>query len=155
MIRLFGHDWITSVEVAHSTLPLELPLPHYRGSGGSGTKDDAETSWRGFHLKMRYQTCLNYLKTQLLKCVHYFYVIIFIRISINLWLPRFSLPHTHYKTRIPMVFEGDLAQIAACHIKENDLVYITGQVSGEQSPLTTEQKQASIQVLFLVVKSSS
>lgn len=44
MIRLFGHDWITSVEVAHSTLPLELPLPHYRGSGGSGTKDDVETT---------------------------------------------------------------------------------------------------------------
>lgn len=43
MILLFGHDWITSVEVAHSTLPLELPLPHYRGSVGSGTKDDAET----------------------------------------------------------------------------------------------------------------
>lgn len=41
------------------------------------------------------KTFLNYLKTQMLKCIYYFYVIIFIRISINLWLPRFSLPHTH------------------------------------------------------------
>ncbi|XXG58190.1 hypothetical protein AAC387_Pa04g0565 [Persea americana] len=48
---------------------------------------------------------------------------------------------------IPMVFEGDLAQIAACHLKENDLVYITGQISGEPPPFNIEQRQTSIQVM--------
>lgn len=48
---------------------------------------------------------------------------------------------------IPMVFEGDLAQIAACHLKENELVYITGQISGEPPPFNIELRQTSIQVM--------
>ncbi|XP_057779018.1 protein OSB2, chloroplastic-like [Salvia miltiorrhiza] len=32
---------------------------------------------------------------------------------------------------IPVVFEGDLAHVAACHVKENDCVFVSGQLSGD------------------------
>ncbi|ONK69617.1 uncharacterized protein A4U43_C05F24850 [Asparagus officinalis] len=56
---------------------------------------------------------------------------------------------------IPVIFRGDLAHIAACHLKENDLVYVTGQLSGEALPRevednsekTVESSQSHIQVV--------
>ncbi|XP_077238379.1 protein OSB2, chloroplastic-like isoform X2 [Tasmannia lanceolata] len=39
-----------------------------------------------------------------------------------------------------------MAQIAACHLKENDFVYVTGQLCGDPPPFTIEQGQTSIQV---------
>ncbi|KAK6126198.1 hypothetical protein DH2020_040079 [Rehmannia glutinosa] len=32
---------------------------------------------------------------------------------------------------IPVVFEGDLAHVVACHVKENDCVFVSGQLSTE------------------------
>lgn len=48
---------------------------------------------------------------------------------------------------IPVIFQGDLAEIAACHLKEDDLVYVTGQLSGDAPPLTVKDAQTNIQVL--------
>ncbi|XP_058113681.1 protein OSB2, chloroplastic-like isoform X2 [Magnolia sinica] len=48
---------------------------------------------------------------------------------------------------IPIIFEGDLAHVAACHLKENDLIYITGQLSGDPPPFAIEQGRTSIQVM--------
>ncbi|KAG1371148.1 protein OSB2, chloroplastic [Cocos nucifera] len=48
---------------------------------------------------------------------------------------------------IPIIFQGDLAQCAACYLKENDLIYITGQLSGDAPPFTIKDAQTKIQVL--------
>ncbi|XP_010938617.1 protein OSB3, chloroplastic/mitochondrial [Elaeis guineensis] len=48
---------------------------------------------------------------------------------------------------IPIIFQGDLAQCAACYLKENDLIYITGQLSGDAPPFTVKDAQTKIQVL--------
>lgn len=48
--------------------------------------------------------------------------------------------------RIPIIFEGDLAHIAACHVKENDYVYITGQLSKHHPWRNANQGEASVQV---------
>ncbi|WOL11993.1 protein OSB3, chloroplastic/mitochondrial [Canna indica] len=48
---------------------------------------------------------------------------------------------------IPVIFLGDLAQVAARHLKENDVVYVTGQLSGEALPHTNEDARTNIQVL--------
>lgn len=45
-----------------------------------------------------------------------------------------------------MIFEGDLAHIATSHLKQNDHVYITGQLCKEIPWLNASQGQASIQV---------
>ncbi|KAE8654409.1 putative VQ motif-containing protein [Hibiscus syriacus] len=47
---------------------------------------------------------------------------------------------------IPIIFEGDLAHVAACHIKENDHVYIDGQLSADP-PSDATQNQANVQVM--------
>lgn len=47
---------------------------------------------------------------------------------------------------IPIIFQGDLAQCAACHLKENDLIYITGQLSGDVPTFTIKDAQTKIQV---------
>ncbi|XP_077222864.1 protein OSB2, chloroplastic-like [Tasmannia lanceolata] len=60
---------------------------------------------------------------------------------------------------IPIIFEGDLAQIAVCHLKENDLIYVTGQLSGDPLPSTISEGQTGLQVIVhsmnFVKKSSS
>ncbi|KAF5956578.1 hypothetical protein HYC85_003803 [Camellia sinensis] len=48
---------------------------------------------------------------------------------------------------IPIIFEGDLAHIAACHLKEKDFVYIDGQLSADPPPFTMSQGQANVQVM--------
>lgn len=48
---------------------------------------------------------------------------------------------------IPVIFEGDLAHIAACHLKEKDCVHIAGQLSADPPPFTSSQGQANVQVM--------
>lgn len=49
--------------------------------------------------------------------------------------------------RIPLIFEGDLAYIAACHLKEKDCVYVDGQLSSDPPPITLINEQSSFQVM--------
>ncbi|CAO2181753.1 unnamed protein product [Urochloa humidicola] len=48
---------------------------------------------------------------------------------------------------VPIVFKDDLAQIAASHLKENDLIYVSGQFTCDVPPLKLDDVQANIQVL--------
>ncbi|PUZ53006.1 hypothetical protein GQ55_5G019600 [Panicum hallii var. hallii] len=48
---------------------------------------------------------------------------------------------------VPIVFKDDLAQVAASHLKENDLVYVSGQLTCDVPPLKLDDGQANIQVL--------
>lgn len=48
---------------------------------------------------------------------------------------------------IPVIFQDDLAQIAASHLQENDLVYVSGQLTGDVPPFKHADGQANIQVL--------
>lgn len=52
---------------------------------------------------------------------------------------------------IPLTFEGDLAYIAACHLKENDCVYIAGQLITDPPPLDLNQGPSSFQVMVHTV----
>ncbi|XP_065861675.1 protein OSB3, chloroplastic/mitochondrial-like [Euphorbia lathyris] len=47
---------------------------------------------------------------------------------------------------IPIIFEGDLAHVAACHIKENDHVHIIGQLSANSSPIDVIGTQSKVQI---------
>lgn len=49
-------------------------------------------------------------------------------------------------SRVPVVFEGDMAYVAACHLKEKDLVYISGQLRGSLPFVHTDHGQAKVQV---------
>ncbi|XP_017254727.1 protein OSB4, chloroplastic isoform X1 [Daucus carota subsp. sativus] len=49
--------------------------------------------------------------------------------------------------RIPLLFEGDLAHIAASHLKEKDYVYIDGQLSADSPPVALKCEQSSLQVV--------
>ncbi|KAG9456326.1 hypothetical protein H6P81_000834 [Aristolochia fimbriata] len=48
---------------------------------------------------------------------------------------------------IPIIFEGDLAQIAVLHLRENDLIYVEGKLSGDSPPVAVQQVQTGLQVL--------
>ncbi|XP_040995748.1 protein OSB3, chloroplastic/mitochondrial-like isoform X1 [Juglans microcarpa x Juglans regia] len=48
---------------------------------------------------------------------------------------------------IPIIFEGDLAHIAACHLKEKDCVHVAGQLSADPPHLIENSGQSSIQVM--------
>ncbi|KAF9616283.1 hypothetical protein IFM89_029059 [Coptis chinensis] len=49
---------------------------------------------------------------------------------------------------IPIIFEGDLAHIAACHLKEKDFVHVSGQLAGDPPQFTMEKsRSSSIQVM--------
>lgn len=50
-----------------------------------------------------------------------------------------------FHIRIPIIFEGVLAHTAACHLKENDHVYIDGHLSADP-PSNVTRNQASVQV---------
>ncbi|KAK1324234.1 hypothetical protein QJS10_CPA02g01514 [Acorus calamus] len=59
---------------------------------------------------------------------------------------------THHRTgdlpyfRIPITFQGELAETAAFHLKENDLVYVTGKLSGEATPLSIDNAKTYVKV---------
>ncbi|XVE48453.1 hypothetical protein DITRI_Ditri01bG0003600 [Diplodiscus trichospermus] len=52
---------------------------------------------------------------------------------------------------IPIIFEGDLAHIAACHLKENDHVYIDGQLSADPPSSNAASGQANVQVMVRTI----
>lgn len=55
---------------------------------------------------------------------------------------------SHSSLWIQVIFEGNLAHIAACHLKENDYVHIAGQLSADPPPFTKyQQGQANVQVM--------
>lgn len=49
-----------------------------------------------------------------------------------------------------MIFEGDLAHTAVCHLKQNDVIHVAGQLSTDP-PHSQPQKpsQSNFQVCFL------
>lgn len=49
--------------------------------------------------------------------------------------------------RIPLIFQGDLAHVAASHLKEEDYVYIDGQLSADSPPSALKCEQSSLQVM--------
>ncbi|KAG0482455.1 hypothetical protein HPP92_010539 [Vanilla planifolia] len=49
--------------------------------------------------------------------------------------------------RIPVIFQGDLAEIAACHLKENDHIYVSGQLIGDALLSATNDAKANIKLL--------
>ena len=51
-----------------------------------------------------------------------------------------------YFIRIPLIFEGDLAHIAACHLKENDYIHVAGQISADPLYLDESQCPSKVQV---------
>ena len=55
---------------------------------------------------------------------------------------------TFFTFRIPVIFQDDLAQIAASHLQENDLVYVSGQLTGDVPPFKHNDGQANIQVFI-------
>lgn len=48
---------------------------------------------------------------------------------------------------IPVIFEGDLAHIAMCHLKEKDYVHIAGHLSVDVPPFKLSEVQANVQVM--------
>ncbi|XWS67386.1 hypothetical protein CRYUN_Cryun04dG0002900 [Craigia yunnanensis] len=52
---------------------------------------------------------------------------------------------------IPIIFEGDLAHIAACHLKENDHVYIDGQLSADRPTSNATHGQTNVQVMVRTI----
>ncbi|OEL23069.1 Protein OSB4, chloroplastic [Dichanthelium oligosanthes] len=49
---------------------------------------------------------------------------------------------------VPIVFKDDLAQVAASHLKEKDLVYVSGQLTCDVPPLKLDDGQANIQACY-------
>lgn len=58
----------------------------------------------------------------------------------------FILICVFYFIRIPVIFQGDLAQAAACYLKVNDVIYVTGQLSGDAPPHAIEDGRTNFQV---------
>lgn len=48
---------------------------------------------------------------------------------------------------IPVIFEGDLAHIAMCHLKEKDYVHVAGHLSVDVPPFKLSEVQANVQVM--------
>uniref|UniRef100_J3L7U4 Uncharacterized protein n=1 Tax=Oryza brachyantha TaxID=4533 RepID=J3L7U4_ORYBR len=48
---------------------------------------------------------------------------------------------------IPIIFQDDLAQVAASHLQEKDLIHVSGQLTGDIPPTKLMDGQADIQVL--------
>lgn len=54
-----------------------------------------------------------------------------------------------YNIRIPIIFEGDLAHIAASHLKKGDFVKIGGQLSTDPPPFPEMQDQTQVLVSII------
>uniref|UniRef100_A0A7N0V1Y2 Uncharacterized protein n=1 Tax=Kalanchoe fedtschenkoi TaxID=63787 RepID=A0A7N0V1Y2_KALFE len=48
---------------------------------------------------------------------------------------------------MPVLFEGDLAHVVACHVKENDYVYVVGHLSAKPSPFSPSTRTQPLQVI--------
>lgn len=52
---------------------------------------------------------------------------------------------------IPVVFQGDLAAIAKFHVKENDCIYVSGQLSGDDLPSVMNGNQRTVHLLVQIM----
>ncbi|CAH9127041.1 unnamed protein product [Cuscuta epithymum] len=48
---------------------------------------------------------------------------------------------------IPVVFQGDLAVMVKCSVKENDCLYVSGQLSGDHMSFMTQRNQMNVHLL--------
>lgn len=51
--------------------------------------------------------------------------------------------------RIPIIFEGDLAKIAARYIKKDDCIHVSGKLFIDSPPPNMTYAQANVQVCLL------
>ncbi|KAL3628546.1 hypothetical protein CASFOL_027592 [Castilleja foliolosa] len=51
------------------------------------------------------------------------------------------------KFTVPVVFEGDLAHIVSCHVKENDCVFVSGQLSVDPTRLVPSESLGKFHVV--------
>lgn len=51
------------------------------------------------------------------------------------------------KFMIPIIFRGDLAEVAACHLKKDDIVYVSGQLSGDNLPSDQKDTKENIKLI--------
>ncbi|QHO13665.1 hypothetical protein HN873_052952 [Arachis hypogaea] len=51
---------------------------------------------------------------------------------------------------IPVIFEGDLAHSAACHLKEDDFIYVAGQLTADPPRLGENQIQSNSNIQVVV-----
>ena len=54
-------------------------------------------------------------------------------------------------TRVPIIFEGDLAHTAAMHLKQMDTVHIAGQLSPDPLPINLTNDRVDVQVWFYFI----
>jgi len=54
-------------------------------------------------------------------------------------------------TRVPIIFEGDLAHTAARHLKLGDDVHIAGQLSPDPLPINLTNDRVDVQVWFYCI----
>ncbi|CAH9096145.1 unnamed protein product [Cuscuta europaea] len=48
---------------------------------------------------------------------------------------------------IPVVFQGDLAVMVKCNVKENDCLYVSGQLSGDHMSFVTQRNRMNVHLL--------
>ncbi|KAF3781102.1 Protein OSB2 [Nymphaea thermarum] len=48
---------------------------------------------------------------------------------------------------IPVIFQGDLAGIAACHLKEDDRIHVSGQLSADSPQIVMEDRVSTLHVM--------
>lgn len=67
------------------------------------------------------------------------------------FVSHFSRPYEYsdvpifFTFRVPIVFKDNWAQIAASHLKENDLVYVSGKLTCDGPPFKLADGEANIQ----------
>lgn len=50
--------------------------------------------------------------------------------------------------QIPIIFEGDLAKIAAHHVKKYDRIHVSGKLFIDSPPSNVTYPQSNVQVIF-------
>ncbi|XP_020698793.1 protein OSB3, chloroplastic/mitochondrial isoform X2 [Dendrobium catenatum] len=58
-----------------------------------------------------------------------------------------EMPKDTSRFWIPIIFRGDLAEIAACHLKKNDLIYVSGQLTRDNVTFTHEDTKENIKLI--------
>ncbi|PRQ29990.1 putative primosome PriB/single-strand DNA-binding protein [Rosa chinensis] len=61
-------------------------------------------------------------------------------------LTAFSSSSSSKSLRIPIIFEGDLAHIASLHVKDDDYVFVAGNLRSDLNHLNAHEGQARLQV---------
>ncbi|XP_068652186.1 protein OSB2, chloroplastic-like isoform X2 [Aristolochia californica] len=63
------------------------------------------------------------------------------------WAVTTLVQEEYPQLQISIIFEGDWAQIAVLHLRENDLIYVTGKLNGDPPPFAVQKAQTGVQVL--------